>query len=430
MRRNTTLIHYISSAIRYRIRRLGRRISRYNPLFPQYREVIQLIWCNEAWPVYANIFPEPFIYQPSEQDKMVTDKHVKFASHNIVLPPVMVHLIPNGCIFPRTGVITDASGRIIIESSRSYNAVLELNENRPILRKTKTFKGDCPVTVINVEAYKFYYHWLIDVLPRLYALGQLNERVVLLLPPGLSPTQLKLLDYCLPDNVQLQRLNNFTPIRARQVLLSPITSIQGIGVLRPELLDFLRSSILPKCEQLDNGRPRPRRIYISREKAPKRRVLNEDQLLPILDRYDIQKVFAEDLTIEEQVLLFRDAELIVSPHGGGLTNMIFARNAAIVEIFPNGERPPWNLPIHYWGLAKSCGHRYYFIFHANQDIHTDIRVDPERLERIIDEAASGKLEVKEGHALYAGLPTGFPELLYTVRRNTRPAEYPHMVASR
>jgi len=356
-------------------------------------EVIPVFWCNEAWPAYADIFPEPFIYRPGEQDKNITGRNIKFAGRNIVLPPISVYSIPNGYIFPKTGLIADASGRLLIESSRSYKAIQRRNGGHLLRRMVDMLDEDGPTTVINVEADRFYYHWMIDVIPRLYALGCLNERVVLLLPAAINQNQLKLLKYCLPDNVQLRQMEDLGPVQAKQVLLSPVTSIQGVGIIRPELLSFLRRSILPKCELKIDSKRNPRRVYISREKTDRRRIINEDELTPILNMYKIQKIYVEDLTIEEQIRLFRDVELIVSPHGGGLTNMIFADDCVVVEIFPNGERPPWNLPVHYWGLAMSCGHHYRCLFHRNEGINVDFRIDTERLKPVLDEAVAD-LEVK------------------------------------
>jgi capsular polysaccharide biosynthesis protein len=83
--------------------------------------------------------------------------------------------------------------------------------------------------------------------------------------------------------------------------------------------------------------PSHRRIYISRAKTRMRRMLNEDELAPILDRHGFVTLALEDLSVAEQISLFRTAEVVVSPHGAGLTNVMFCRpGARILEIFPRG----------------------------------------------------------------------------------------------
>ena len=72
-----------------------------------------------------------------------------------------------------------------------------------------------------------------------------------------------------------------------------------------------------------------------------RRVLNEDELQPVLERNGFATIVLEDLSVAEQIAAFRAAEIIVSPHGAGLTNLIFSRpGIRILEVFPqNGLHP-------------------------------------------------------------------------------------------
>ena len=51
------------------------------------------------------------------------------------------------------------------------------------------------------------------------------------------------------------------------------------------------------------------RLYITRSKAAKRRIVNEDEIAPILADFGFQTVFAEDLSFEEQVHLCSRARL-------------------------------------------------------------------------------------------------------------------------
>ncbi len=78
-----------------------------------------------------------------------------------------------------------------------------------------------------------------------------------------------------------------------------------------------------------------KKIYVSRELAVKRHITNEEELLPILKKYNFKKVFLEKLSIPEQVYLFRSISHVIAPHGAGLTNVLFAsNNINILEIRP------------------------------------------------------------------------------------------------
>jgi len=98
-----------------------------------------------------------------------------------------------------------------------------------------------------------------------------------------------------------------------------------------------------------------KRIYISREDATARRVSNKRQLNKLLDSYDIHTYSLGSLSVREQIDLFSQAELIVSPHGAGLTNILFAGQAAIVEMF--GQRKASM----YDRIAEHLNHDYRMI---------------------------------------------------------------------
>jgi hypothetical protein len=128
-----------------------------------------------------------------------------------------------------------------------------------------------------------------------------------------------------------------------------------------------------------------------------RRVNNEDQLAPMLKSFGIEIVHAETLPIAEQAALFRNAQMIVSPHGAGLSNMLFSRRASIVELYPNGLADDGDLPVHFFGLAESLGHRHHAVFHSGTRSGAEFAADVPRTAAAI-EAAIGELEASVPHA--------------------------------
>jgi capsular polysaccharide biosynthesis protein len=100
-----------------------------------------------------------------------------------------------------------------------------------------------------------------------------------------------------------------------------------------------------------------KRIYVSRrtwtrEKSNnigtdytnQRRCVNEDRLVEMLKDYGFEEVFCEDLNMEEKIGLFRNAEFVIGPIGGGLSNVLFCKPGTNVisinspEFFPTNER--------------------------------------------------------------------------------------------
>jgi capsular polysaccharide biosynthesis protein len=125
-------------------------------------------------------------------------------------------------------------------------------------------------------------------------------------------------------------------------LVLPFSSIAhyepGKSLMSPTEYRWLQQQSLSSVsdtEQRADGR-----FYISRQKTEKRHVTNFNEIKPILDDFDIEVIYAEDMSIEEQVRKFSEGELFVGPHGAGLFNTLFASNAKVIEIFtPNWTDP-------------------------------------------------------------------------------------------
>lgn len=79
-----------------------------------------------------------------------------------------------------------------------------------------------------------------------------------------------------------------------------------------------------------------RRLYLSRRDAQWRRVSNEADLVPVLDRFGFETVTLGSMPVAQQISLMAEAEIIVGPHGSQMATMFLApRHAQIVELsFP------------------------------------------------------------------------------------------------
>lgn len=83
------------------------------------------------------------------------------------------------------------------------------------------------------------------------------------------------------------------------------------------------------------------RIYVTRRDAQHRKLINEDQLVSHLEGRGFTVICPGDHPIEEQVEIFSKAKIIIGAHGGGLTNVIWAPDdAVVIEIVPEGFFDP------------------------------------------------------------------------------------------
>jgi capsular polysaccharide biosynthesis protein len=125
------------------------------------------------------------------------------------------------------------------------------------------------------------------------------------------------------------------------------------------------------------------RIYISRGRAPKRRIVNEDEVLSILHRFGFETIYAEELSFAEQVQICSRARYIVSNHGAGLTNMLFMQEgASVLELRHEADC----INNCYFTLSSALDFNYFYQTCGAQDRSADphvahLVVDPEQLEK-------------------------------------------------
>lgn len=94
-------------------------------------------------------------------------------------------------------------------------------------------------------------------------------------------------------------------------------------------IDFLTSLGTSAAERSPG-----RLIYVSRRDKARRSLLNERELENRLAALGFETMIAGDLSPEQQIAAFRDAAIVVAPHGAALTNALFmSPGAHLLELF-------------------------------------------------------------------------------------------------
>lgn len=79
----------------------------------------------------------------------------------------------------------------------------------------------------------------------------------------------------------------------------------------------------------------PTLLYISRANSQRRKIKNEEKLKKTLENLGIITIQLENLSLEQQIKTIYNARLIISTHGAGLTNLIFAQpGTKVIEFIP------------------------------------------------------------------------------------------------
>jgi capsular polysaccharide biosynthesis protein/Flp pilus assembly protein TadD len=227
-----------------------------------------------------------------------------------------------------------------------------------------------------------YYHWMLDTLPRLAAVG---DRASLLVNRDLGAFHHRTLDLM---DIDVSRL--MVPAAPALTRFAHLT-IPGL-VSRPRRPDGQMDWMIPSVsaqaarwvrERLMAGLAipsgGPRRILISREGSLFRRCENEAAIADIAVRHGFMPVRLEDLTFDAQVRLFSGAEIVMGVHGAGFTNMLFApAGTLLIELHPAGH-----LPVFYRHLTSLMGQRHMAIpgtitqsLRPSLEYNWNFRVDP------------------------------------------------------
>jgi hypothetical protein len=88
------------------------------------------------------------------------------------------------------------------------------------------------------------------------------------------------------------------------------------------------------CATLPGSDGAGKRIYISRADAARRRIANEEALVGALQERGFKTVELAKLPPHEQIGVFRAAEVVIGPHGMGLTQIIMGHQLGrLIELF-------------------------------------------------------------------------------------------------
>ncbi|OYR44584.1 DUF563 domain-containing protein [Halorubrum sp. Ea8] len=219
-----------------------------------------------------------------------------------------------------------------------------------------------------------YGHWLLDQLPKIRGLERYKEAtgrdptvIVESDPPGWIQETLSLVgvDDVIPLDMPVARANSLIVSPSRE----SVPRNQQVYEPSREDVDWLRREM--KSRAPAPSEELPDRIYISRENLDGRGryVTNKEELKGVLEEFDVEWCTPETLSVAEQVRLYENAEVIIGPHGAGLINMVFAREAHVIELM----NKPYPM---YQHLAQLCGHEFKYLRCGGEGDHSSpIEVD-------------------------------------------------------
>ena len=276
---------------------------------------------------------------------------------------------PSGVLGCRDGLITAAYPSASVLDNPKYampQAMLSftrLQSSHP--------KG---IMIYTCWAHNFY-HWTLDILPRLALVDRLDRLhdtplVMSEAAPQFAKTSLAL---AAPHREILwlpQGTHHF------ETLTVP-TNPSPFNIVSHRAIAYLRSQYHPALQQaLPPAFRGAKRIYVSRADATIRRISNEADIEARLVELGFRVIVMSSHTVAEQAELFAQAEWIISAHGAALVNLAFcASGANVIEVFQDGHKSR-----SYYTIAGLIRLNYGFM--VGQKVGGDTAVDGDKLIRL------------------------------------------------
>ena len=239
--------------------------------------------------------------------------------------------------------------------NNKYELEINKNKNKKIIEEHVFFF---------IYNFDNYYHFLYDTLPYLYTYLELKK----------NNSELKLLvnypnknkkDFYKFNNEFLEKIINLNDLIIhnennyyKKIYVSTSLTHGGYSNNPPrkeiyQIYDLIKNNI--NYENINqkyinfylnlsinlnkNLYKKFKKIYISRrtwinndnsnigtDYTSRRKMINEDELVNELTKYDFTEIFSENLNTDEKIYLFSNAEIIIGSIGGGMSNLLFSNN--------------------------------------------------------------------------------------------------------
>ncbi|MBP9765369.1 glycosyltransferase family 61 protein [Candidatus Babeliales bacterium] len=243
--------------------------------------------------------------------------------------------IPNGRVFSQYGYVIEDN--FFMKELVWKGLTMHLDNIEKIDASAFTYHPG-KVVVIAQLAFFNYYHWLSEVLGRLALLemaGVPYDYVYVPMYKNYMKETLELWGIDTTTQVIQPYAQNYA-LQAQELIVPSMVSNVSCGFTafscypQEHILHYVRQRLLIPALQQKITKKFSSRIFISRKDAPERKVLNEDEVFERFAKCGFERYELEKLSVVEQIHLFNQAEIVVSPQGTGPANILFSRPGTVV----------------------------------------------------------------------------------------------------
>lgn len=338
----------------------------------------------------------PFLvksFKPLNQHDLTTKQNNLFQIiDSIYRSRTRVLKLDNVVLFGLEGVVASPKGELLIDHyygdsfkdnivrktgyiSRKYHIQYMVNE---VFIPSKSLVIEEAV-IVTTQWSENYYHWFNYVIPKIKSVEALNINTKnIVINKMKHEFQRSSLNLLFPEF-------NFVETKSKQKIIIKTAFLPETTSENPQKVFYLRDKI-----QIQNQESNIR-LYISRQKSRNRKLINSKEVKKILDDFRFVEVFLEELSFKEQINIINRSQIIVSPHGAGLNNLIFAKNnPKVIEFLPFRRLSEFT---HYFNLSACLDLKYYCLIDSRKRFFINkknIHVEPLKLKELLNHILGDK----------------------------------------
>ena len=262
-----------------------------------------------------------------------------------------IYIIPEGRIFTdlneHVAIIKDNLIIPEISFQQIKNELKNVEHNRVIQKGTnrlqKKFDGRV-FTLVQGGSGNNYFHFLFDIVTKLkiyeerFSLSDIDYFYV----PGINSWQKQILSLFKINEKKLIDSNKYRHIKAREIIAIDHPWYKS-GYIQQEIkklpewsIFFLREKFLDLRKKFQTSK----KIFIDRTDSLYKhcKLINNQEVIKFLEKKGFKSYQTSKLDFYEQIYLFENAEIIISPHGAALTNIIFSKpGMRLFELIPKNH---------------------------------------------------------------------------------------------
>lgn len=315
--------------------------------------------------------------------KTTHNNHI-FSPNKFYIKKAFVAILPNGRAWADVinSVAITSDNKLVVDVSTGSPELIVTSDKLPPAEHI-----DGTVAFLSARwGGAAYFHWMFDVITRFELLqrsGLIESVDKFVVNAGDYTYKTETLNTLgIPQDKIIESHCSFHVTADKLIVPSICEDGSGTSKWKCEYLkqSFLNPKVPLKTEYSE-------RIYISREQASYRRIVNEEEVVNYLQKLGFRSVKLETMSVAEQASCLAAAKVVVAPHGAGLTNLVFCSpGTKVIEIFS-----PIYVPTCYWTISNLCELEHYYLIGdlfddgiTKNPIHQNMQLDLKSLEKLMN----------------------------------------------